>query len=110
MKKPKRERDILDDPDFKRYARRVLKDMVPKMAGSAYVMTIAPDGGTADVKLAVELGFAILLDKPLIVFKQSGRVVGERLLRIADHVVEGDTSTEFGRAELADNLKRIMNQ
>lgn len=111
MKKPKRERDILDNPEFKRYARHVLKEMVPKMADSAYVITIAPDGGTAaDVKQAVEIGYAILLNKPLIVLKTPGRVVAEKLLRIADHVVEGDMSTEAGRAAVSDQFKRIMNQ
>lgn len=110
MKKPRRGDAILNDPEFKRYARHFLDEVAPKMVESAYVITIAPDGGTADVKQAVEIGYAILLNKPLIVLKTPGRVVAEKLLRIADHVVEGDMSTEAGRTAVSDQFKRIMNQ
>jgi nucleoside 2-deoxyribosyltransferase len=102
--------DILDDPDFKRYARHFLDEVAPKMMESAYVITIAPTGGEADVKQAVEIGYAIMLGKPLIVLKQPGQVVAEKLLRIADHVVEGDMSTEVGRTAVGEQFKRIMNQ
>lgn len=102
--------DILRDPRFKKFARSVQEDLVPAMKGSAYVMTIAPDGGAVDVKIAVEIGFAILLDKPLIVLKMPGRPVAERLLRIADHVVEGDMTTEAGKEAMFAKLKAVMNQ
>lgn len=108
MKKPKR--DPFDTTEFKRYARRVREDMVPKMLDSAYVMTIAPNGGDADVKIAVEIGYAILLNKPLIVMKVPGRVHSEKLLRIADYVVEGDMDTEAGREAMYAQLERIMKQ
>jgi len=106
----KAKKDWSEDPGFKRFARHVLKDTVPKISVSAYVMTIAPEGGTRDIKQAVEIGLCILMDKPLIVFKQNGRVVAERLLRIADHVIEGDMNTPEGREALSARLQAVMRQ
>lgn len=107
----KRTSDILRDKQFRKWAKHVREDMVPKMAGSAYVMTIAsPNGSDADVKQAVEIGFAILMDKPLIVLKPAGRVVAEKLLRIADHIVEGDMDTAAGRQAIGEKLKAVMKQ
>jgi nucleoside 2-deoxyribosyltransferase len=105
-----RQEDWTDNDEFRSWAKDVLKDMVPKMAGSAYVISIAPPRGLADVKIAVEIGYAILLDKPLIVFAPKGRHVAERLLRIADHVITGDPNTTEGREEMFAQLKRAMNQ
>lgn len=98
------------DKNFKKFAKRVMDEMVPAMHGSAYVITIAPKGGEADVKLAVEIGFAILMDKPLIVFVPKGRAVGERLARIADHVLEADMTTEAGQKEAMNKLRILMGQ
>jgi nucleoside 2-deoxyribosyltransferase len=103
--------DWSDDPQFKEFAEQVLRDTVPKIAGSAYVISVAPvKGGTADVKMAVEIGFAILMDKPLIVLAPKGRTVADRLLRIADHVIESDMDTESGRKTTLAKLKAAMKQ
>jgi nucleoside 2-deoxyribosyltransferase len=102
---------ILDDPDFKTFAQQIRENMLPAMKGSAYVISIAPPSDAdVDVKLAVEIGYAILLDKPLIVFKIPGRVIGEKLMRIADHVVEGDLETDEGQAAAMAQITRIMRQ
>lgn len=101
---------VLRNKQFKRFAKHFRENVLPNMKTSAYVITIAPEGGDADVKIAVEIGFAILLDKPLIVLKAKGRPVAERLLRIADHVVEGDMDTEAGRKDVAEQFERLLKQ
>ena len=103
-------KDWSSDPKFKKFARQVAKGTVPAMADSAYVINIAPAKGDYDVRVAVEIGLAILMDKPLIVFAPKGRTIADRLLRVADHVIEGDTSTETGREELMRKLQAVMNQ
>src|SRR5262245_35891141 len=81
MSKPKDE--ILDNPGFKEFARQFREDVLPKLKQSAHFVAIGPaEGSDADVKMAVELGFAILLDKPIIVLKSRGRTVADKLLRI----------------------------
>jgi hypothetical protein len=99
-----------DDSDFKAFAKHIRTNMVPAMRDSAYVITIAPDGSDADIKIAVEIGTAILLNKPLVVLKIPGRVVAEKLLRIADHVIEGDMATEAGRESVLAQMNRVLRQ
>lgn len=103
-------KDIFDDIEFKEYAEHFMLEVAPKIKDSAYLMTIAPDGGHADVKIAVEIGYAILLNKPLIVVKMPGRTIAEKLLRIADHVIEGDLTTEEGRDSIFQQFARIVAQ
>lgn len=102
--------DLLKDPEFRRWAKDVLKHMTPAMADSSYVITIAPTKGIEDVKIAVEIGFAILMDKPLIVFAPEGRIVAPKLLRIADHVVIGNMDTPAGREVMMEKLRAVMDQ
>ena len=97
--------------EFKRFAKTVLKYTVPEIRQSVYFVAIAPEeDAIADVRYAVEIGFAILLDKPLVVVAPKGRHVAERLLRIADHIIVADIETESGRVEIAKQLKGYLNQ
>jgi nucleoside 2-deoxyribosyltransferase len=76
------------DPErWSEYARHVLDEMVPMMRDSAVVCSLVPTGET-DVKFAVELGMAIMLDKPIVLLVHSGTKVPARLARAADEIVE----------------------
>jgi hypothetical protein len=91
--------------DEKAFFRHVLHTVAPAIADSAYFVAITPPTGSeADVKMAVEVGLAVLMDKPIIVIRSEGRH-SDRLCRIADHVIEGDIDTEEGRAKIKDKLK-----
>lgn len=72
--------------------------VLTKMVESACVMSIVPD--EVDIKVAVELGMAIYLDKPIILISLPGRPIPPKLERVADRVVTSDIDTEEGRAEL----------
>ncbi len=74
---------------FDDWEQSVRDDLVPKLRGSAVMAQIVP-GDDPDVKCAVELGMAILLDKPLILIVTPGRRVPERLARAADALIEWD--------------------
>lgn len=102
--------DWADDPTFREYAEHVIENVLPHMKESAVFLTIAPTGGVADVKQAVEIGFMILMDKPMIVVAPPGRHVAERLLRVADHVITADISTDEGRKQIAAAIKALTNQ
>jgi hypothetical protein len=83
------EPDWMDDPEAQAWARRVLDDLVPKLDGSAFTVSLIPTG-PADVKFAVELGMTIMLDKPIIAVVQTGTQIPEHLARVADEIVEMD--------------------
>ncbi len=83
------------DPEFIEYAKHVIEEMAPKLADSAFTVSLAPgrtlgpddppDAG--DVKYWVELGASIMMDKPILVIAQPNQPLPERLVRVADEVL-----------------------
>jgi hypothetical protein len=85
------------DPEFARFARAVKNDLVPKLNASEITVSLCPTDPTAlDVKYAVELGFSILLDKPIILCVAPGQVIPDHLVRVADRIVEYDRADPAG--------------
>jgi predicted cupin superfamily sugar epimerase len=83
---------MADDPfnsdEWMEYAERVTRELVPMIADSAITMSIVPK--TPDVKVAVELGFMILMDKPIIAIVPTGTTISDKMAKVADVVLEGD--------------------
>lgn len=77
--------ELIMSDDYFEHAR---KDMIPKMRDSALTLTIY--SGTVDPKLCLELGAAILLDKPIIVALKRGVAAPANLKRCATRIVEVD--------------------
>lgn len=98
--------DIDQDPEWQRFVNNVRTDALVKMTDSSAVVSICPDG-EPDIKYAVELGLAIMLDKPLIVIVSPGRDVPEHLSRVADEVVFADLDLEEGREQVQRALRRF---
>jgi hypothetical protein len=67
------------------HARRTL---LPLIRGSAVYLGICP--AEPDAKFALELGVAILYDKPLLFIVPKGRTVPAKVRRVADAVIEVD--------------------
>ena len=82
--------------------------VLPNIAQSAAVLVIAPEDKHADLKIAIEVGMAILLEKPLIVFKPKDRDAAPRLLTIADLVIEGDIKTDGDR--ITDEIGKFFKE
>lgn len=82
---------------------------VEKIEESDHFLVIGPDAGTADYLIAMQIGYAILLDKPVIVMVPKGRHIAERLLRIADYVVDFDKDEE-AMTKAVERLHAIMRQ
>ena len=75
---------------------------------SAFVMSLVP--GEADIKFAVELGLAIMLDKPLMAVVTPGVEVPAKLRLVADRIVEADVDLESGRREIALAVSEMMGE
>lgn len=91
--------DVWDNPIGKEWRERMNRDLRPMIEDSAISITIAP-GDKPDAKVAVELGFTILLDKPILILAPRGRHVPERLRRVADAVIFGEPSEPKVRAQI----------
>lgn len=86
-------------PEWDQLVRSVIEELVPKMNASALVVSLFPDDMEADVKYALELGYSIMLDKPIILIAHPDAVVPDKLLRVADSVCRVD----FSNPEIADH-------
>jgi hypothetical protein len=98
-----------NDPDVKEWARRVLADLVPKISTSACTISLMPTVET-DVKFAVELGFSIMLDKPIIAVIQPGQQIPARMLRVVDEIVEGPIDAPDFPERLRAAIDRIPDE
>ena len=83
-------KDMWDDPRAQAWRERVNRELLPMIENSAVSVTIAPE--EPDAKIAVELGFCILLDKPILILAPRGRHIPEHLRRVADKIVWGAPS------------------
>lgn len=81
------ERDPWSDPRAAAWVAHIRHQVLPQLRGSAASITIAPDA-EPDIKIAVELGLTLLLDKPLVVVVTPGRSCPEHLRRAADLIVD----------------------
>lgn len=112
MPKSKKEEgpeDPFSDPEWLAYADRAIKELLPKMQRSAVMLSLVPQGPT-DVKYALELGFMIMLDKPIICVVPPGVRVPGKLIGVADAIVEGDITDESMGKRLSAEIDRVMKE
>lgn len=82
-------------------------ELFPMVESSAIFMALVPPEW--DVKSAVELGAAILMDKPILAVGLPGRQVSGHLRRVADVVVEDcDLYSKEGKARLQEALTQMV--
>lgn len=99
---------MTDDAEWDRWVAHIRKETVAKMADSAFVMSLVPSGET-DIKFAVELGLAIMLDKPIVALAVRGTEVPPGLRRVAHAIIEvDDIDVEAGRMELQRKLEPVL--
>lgn len=81
--------DPFEDPQWHDYAERVKRELVPKMRDSSIAVSMCTDS-EPDPKLAIETGYMILLDKPIITVVTPGATVPRKLAMVSDVIVEAD--------------------
>jgi hypothetical protein len=81
-------------------------DVLPKMKSSAFVLGILDEG--IDLKLVIEMGAALLLDKPLIMIAPARALIPPRVRQIADAIIVTDNITNDPEAQAA--LNAAMNK
>jgi hypothetical protein len=80
-----------DDAGFKRWAGTMRERLIPKMRDSAHILMIAPNMAEKfDIEFALQIGAAILLEKPLILLVDRTRTIPPKLRAIADRIIETD--------------------
>lgn len=101
-KRPGHSDDPFNSPEWRRYAARANRDLVPMIRDSSVTISIVPRGET-DIKFALELGLSVMMGKPIIAVVWPGVQVPAKLVQIADRIVEWDPSN-------MDSTQRRMHE
>lgn len=96
--------------EWERFVRSFREDALSKMTESAFVAQLVPKDGKFDVKFAVELGAAIMLNKPILAIVMPGSEVPAKLRLIADVVVEEDIDTQEGQKRAAKAIAKMAKK
>ncbi len=98
-------------PEFDKFVKRVRKELVPKIEDSNIFVAITPGSpDKVDVKFAVELGLAIMYNKPIIATIAPGTQIPEKLSRVVDRFVELDLSDPTGRERLVAAINEMLEE
>jgi nucleoside 2-deoxyribosyltransferase len=103
-----KDEDWSQNPAFRRYAKRVREELIPMIEDSAITMSLVPPGNKPDVKFAVELGFMIMLDKPIIAIVDRDSKPPAKLIAVADEIVEGQVGDPDFEERLKAAIDRVM--
>lgn len=100
--------DIIAEFDsFTEFLKHGAEEMMPMMERSVFSMSLVPDG-KPDPKFCMELGAAIMYDKPIIAMVMPGAKVPDTLRRVAHDVVELDLNNPESKAETARVIQNLL--
>lgn len=88
MKRPEKKTfdELLNEGPARDFLFRAEQEMLPKMQQSAMALVIGSDH--PDIKLCLEVGAALLFDKPLIIILPPGGTIPHRLRNLATVVLD----------------------
>lgn len=105
--------DKANDPflssEWREYAQRAVDELLPRVKESASTVMLF-GSGDPDPKQAIELGYILLLDKPLVLLIEPGSVIPERLRRAADETIEGSIQHPKTQTALREAINRVMTR
>ena len=93
------------DPHFLMYAQHVRDELIPMIQGSAVTLSLVPPDNEIDVKFATELGYMIMMDKPIIAVVTRNCKVPAKLIQVSDAIVEGEIDDPDFKTRLAEAIK-----
>lgn len=97
---------VWDDPEMQRYLEHARTTLQPMVDHSAFVISVAPEKGP-DPKIAMETGYMMWLDKPLIVVASKGQKVPRNIRKVAEVVIYGEPNDPKVMAQLQKAMNRL---
>lgn len=88
---------IPEDDDLNAWLTLAREDLLPKMKDTAICVGLYPTqpGDEPDLKMALEIGLMVLMDKPILVIARPGQTISDHLRTIADRVIEASDPDEM---------------
>ena len=101
-----------EEPDYEAFLERAREEMLPKLNDSVMAIMVCPlDPKEIRMEFALELGCAILLDKPIILIVPSGTKVPDHIVRVSDEIVEMDLKQPFEKSKaVQDAILRVTER
>lgn len=106
---PKKD-DPWDDPGWKAYAQHAMDTLEPMVRDSAVALALVPPGDRVDPKIAMEMGYMILLDKPIIAIVNPDCKPSSKLVAVADELVEGTIDDPDFQQRLMAAMDRVTKK
>ncbi len=95
-----------DHPEVKQYLDHAEKKMLPKLMESALCVSI--NATKPDIKQCLEMGAAVLFDKPIVLVVPEGTQVSSNMKRCAAIIIHGDITKSKVKQELTQALQSIL--
>jgi len=95
-----------DDRQVSEFARRYAKKMFPNLKESALFVSILPNEDPAP-ESCLDLGAAILYDKPIVIMVLKGNRVPAALRRAADRLIEVEEFDDDAKLQLQAAMEEV---
>lgn len=94
------------------YLRRARRELLPKLRRSQAFLSICPSAeDEPDLQFALELGLAVLLDKPILAVVPKGRTCPPGVARIAHIVLENvDIDNPLDSQRVQDAVNALLGE
>lgn len=99
---------IIETSDWEGYSHHVAKTLLPGLRETEVVAALYNGPDATDVKMATEIGYALLLGKPIVLIASYGTSIPDQLRQAAAAVVIGDMGDPQTRLDLATALDVIL--
>lgn len=90
--------------EAKEWLNKASEDLVPKLKGSAIYAGIVGDAFLKDPACALQLGYAILLDKPIILIVDKKTKIPESLVKVAQVIERVDLNNEADMKRATESM------
>jgi hypothetical protein len=104
---PEPDYDVWEDPDWKKFAEHADKTLAPMVDDSAITLTLF--NGKVDPKLAVETGYAVLLDKPFVFLVKTGTQVPDNLRRLAVRIIFFEDIADLSSIDKVNEIREAVD-
>ena len=94
-----------EGPEWAEYSDHVKENLIPMIRDSAVAVSLVSD--QLDPKLAIETGYMILMDKPIILAVTPGSKIPSKLALVADEIVEVDLDDPSFSDRLREAIERV---
>src|SRR5512144_298268 len=98
--------DPFDDPQIREFLERADRELLPMIRESA--ITTSLWSGHPDPKQAIEFGYMVLLDKPIVIVVIHGAKVPDKVVRVADAIIEWTDDRDVMIQRIQETARELL--